>query len=61
MAQTTPKRSNSLLEYFDSCGFRTRDANEIVFQSFPWSCSKEASKPLCDASVFILVLRFTSK
>ena len=49
------------MEYFDSCGFKNRKAEEIVFQSLPWSCSREAPNPLCEASVFTLVLRFTSK
>ena len=49
------------MEYFDSWGFKNREAKEIVFQSLPWSCSREATNPLCEASVLTLVLRFTSK
>ena len=61
MAQTTPNSSSTFVEYFDSCGFKNREAKEIVFQSLRWSCSREAPNLLWEASVFTLILRFTSK
>ena len=50
IAQTTPKNSNSLTEYFSSRKFKKRDAYAIATQPSAECCSNAAPRPVLDAS-----------
>ena len=52
-----PSNSSSFVEYLSSLSLRNREANATGFQSEPCRCSKQAPRPLCDASHRILVFK----